>query len=152
MLQYKHSQQRQEHNFVKRPLERDEIMDYPYFFKMKKRNLQLNTEKVGQFYNGRLNKRRALSIISSKYNFIYLTWFLVGKNSVNTQKMSSITPWQQMNNTCSNFYHSRRQAFNSSVDQQGRGGNTTMVELIQNQYMNDYASLRREQDRENYLD
>lgn len=46
--------------FYKRPLERDEMMDYPYFWKMKMGCLNLNTHKMVA------NKpKRTLSIVSS---------------------------------------------------------------------------------------
>lgn len=46
--------------FYKRPLEKDEMMDYPYFWKMKMGCLNLNTHKMVA------NKpKRTLSIVSN---------------------------------------------------------------------------------------
>ncbi len=46
----------------KMPHEKDEIMGYPYFYKIKMNNLNFNQHKVGGF----VKPKRALSIISSK--------------------------------------------------------------------------------------
>lgn len=46
--------------FYKRPLEKDEMMDYPYFWKMKMGNLNLNSHKMVTF-----KPKRSLSIVSN---------------------------------------------------------------------------------------
>jgi hypothetical protein len=46
----------------KLPHERDDIMEYPYFYRIKINNLNFNQHKVGGF----VKPKRALSIVSSK--------------------------------------------------------------------------------------
>ena len=62
MLKNKEQRGKKGDRFNKTPLNNDEIMDYPYFFKNKKNNLQLNQNKLGIKPH-----KRALTIIGSNY-------------------------------------------------------------------------------------
>eukprot|EP00347_Sterkiella_histriomuscorum_P022961 403336481 len=155
MMRGEESDIRKNNNFAKLPLDNDEIMDYPHFFKLKKNNLQLNQNKLNYFKT--IRTRRTLSIASGK--------------SSNKSKMTTITP--MFSQTPQNLFHSeilmKRESLNrsatqtqnhSTLSQIGVGFLSTrqaqikdgvMNEIIQNHYMNEFVQRRRDEDRENYL-
>ena len=136
MLKTKETQARKHDNFTKRPLEVEEMMDYPYFFKLKKNNLQLNTGKMAAMPL----KRRTLSIMASTQT---------GSRGGLSEVKKAITP--QSNNTFSNFYRSGPKMTIDPVPVM-KPLDANMNDLMHNAYMNDYVVVRRDQDRENYLD
>jgi len=111
-------------------------MDYPYFFKLKRNNLQLNTGKMAALKQ----PRRTLTIMASTS---------VGSRGGLSEPKKAITP--QSNNTFSNFYRSGPRVTIDPVPVT-RPLDANMNDLMHNAYMNDYVSVRRDQDRENYLD
>jgi hypothetical protein len=63
LLRARETQAHNRQKFAKVPLNNDEIMDYPYFFRLKKHNLNLNQNKLSNF-----KPRRTLSIVASKFD------------------------------------------------------------------------------------
>ncbi|CDW85963.1 UNKNOWN [Stylonychia lemnae] len=133
--------------FIKLPLTNDEIMDYPYFFKMRKNNLQLNQKKL-KMLNQRQPKR-ALSIIDGNNSSIIMNRQRQNQTPLSNIKQGTFQSSSKKSDFDNNSMDSGHPGFFSQRKAQVVDG--VIDSLLKNQYMNEYVIQRQVDDREIYL-
>ena len=155
------------------------MMEYPYFFKMKLNNLNLNQGKMIAAAASSIKPKRALSIVSSTTKEFLndqkskhhigasaSTTVVSPKNLGDSQQNRPITVDPIKSSAVNKRSHSKNAStlHSSSLSSRGLEHNAPhcvikaaekdgmMIDLIQNNYMRDFVRMRHDQDREYFLD